>query len=158
MLDKGETWEGKYVSSCTDNVQDILQVFFAITMSAIGVSQAAGLSPDLTKVKIAVNSVFALLDRESKIDPLAKSGKTLKVVKGEVELQHISFTYPTRPTVPIFQDLSLTVHAGKVNHIVQLLLCLAPMKSVPCKHSSTFISLLLDVCQCFTSDLLMIQL
>jgi ATP-binding cassette subfamily B (MDR/TAP) protein 1 len=87
-------------------------------MSAIGVSQAAGLSPDLMKVKVAVNSVFALLDRESKIDPLAKSGKTLKVVKGEVELQHISFTYPTRPTVPIFQDLSLTVHAGKVNHIV----------------------------------------
>jgi len=65
-----------------------------------------------------VNSVFALLDRESKIDPLAKSGKTLKVVKGEVELQHISFTYPTRPTVPIFQDLSLTVHAGKTVALV----------------------------------------
>jgi ABC-type transport system involved in Fe-S cluster assembly fused permease/ATPase subunit len=96
-----------------------LQVFFAITMSALGVSQSAGLSPDLTKVKIAVNSVFALLDRESKIDPLVQAGKTLKIVRGEVELQHVSFTYPTRPSVPIFKDLNLTVHAGKVQNTAQ---------------------------------------
>ncbi|CAM6010259.1 unnamed protein product [Sphagnum balticum] len=112
-------WFGaRLVDQQKTSFSNVFRVFFAITMSAIGVSQAAGLSPDLTKVKIAVNSVFALLDRESNIDPLAKSGKTLKVVKGEVELQHISFTYPTRPTVPIFQDLSLTVHAGKTVALV----------------------------------------
>ena len=92
-------------------------MFFAITMSAIGVSQSAGLTPDLTKVKVAVNSIFELLDRQSKIDPLEKSGKTLQIVRGDVELQHVSFTYPTRPDVPIFRDLNLLVRAGQVSHL-----------------------------------------
>jgi len=42
----------------------------------MGVSQAAGLSPDMIKVKITLNFVFAFLDCESEIDPLAKTGKT----------------------------------------------------------------------------------
>jgi hypothetical protein len=49
-------------------------------MSAMGVSQAASLSPDLIKVKITLNFMFAFLDCESEIDPLAKTGKTLEVV------------------------------------------------------------------------------
>jgi hypothetical protein len=42
--------------------------------------EPAGLSPDLIKVKITLNFVFAFLDCESEIDPLAKTGKTLEVV------------------------------------------------------------------------------
>jgi ATP-binding cassette subfamily B (MDR/TAP) protein 1 len=98
----------------------ILQVFFAITMSAVGVSQSTSRSADLTKVKIAVNSIFEIIDLKSKIDPLEKSGKTMKAVKGEVELQHISFTYPTRPTMPIFKDLNLIVQAGTVSNLLHL--------------------------------------
>lgn len=95
---------------------DVFKVFFAIAMSAIGVSQNASLTPDLTKTKLAVNSVFELLDRKSIIDPFDMSGKTLKTVYGDIELRNVSFTYPSRPTIPIFRDLSLTVHAGKVSH------------------------------------------
>jgi ATP-binding cassette subfamily B (MDR/TAP) protein 1 len=98
----------------------ILQVFFAITMSAVGVSQSTSRSADLTKVKIAVNSIFEIIDLKSEIDPLEKSGKTMKAVKGEVELQHISFTYPTRPTMPIFKDLNLIVQAGTVSNLLHL--------------------------------------
>ena len=83
-------------------------------MSALGVSQSAGMTPDLTKVKIAVNSVFELLDRTSEIDPYDQGGKTLKAVRGDIELCNVSFTYPTRPTITIFSDLNLTVEAGKV--------------------------------------------
>ena len=86
-------------------------------MSAIGVSKSASLTPDFTKVKVAVNSIFELLDRQSKIDPLEKSGKILQIVRGDVELQHVSFTYPTRPDVPIFRDLNLLVRAGQVSHL-----------------------------------------
>ncbi len=89
-------------------------------MSAVGVSQSTSRSADLTKVKIAVNSIFEIIDLKSKIDPLEKSGKTMKAVKGEVELQHISFTYPTRPTMPIFKDLNLIVQAGTVSNLLHL--------------------------------------
>jgi ATP-binding cassette subfamily B (MDR/TAP) protein 1 len=74
------------------------------------------LTPDLTKTKLAVNSVFELLDRKSRIDPFDVSGKTLKTVNGDIELRNVSFTYPSRPMIPIFRDLSLTVQAGKVRH------------------------------------------
>ncbi|KAJ7544468.1 hypothetical protein O6H91_09G080400 [Diphasiastrum complanatum] len=96
----------------------VFRVFFAITLSALGVSQSAGLAPDLTKVKAAVRSVFTILDRNSKIDPTNPEGVTLPAVKGDIEFQHVSFKYPTRPDVQIFRDLCLFVHAGKTVALV----------------------------------------
>lgn len=83
-------------------------------MASIGISQSSSFAPDSSKAKSAAASVFSILDRKSKIDPSDESGMTLDDVKGEIELQHVSFTYPTRPDIQIFQDLSLTIHAGKV--------------------------------------------
>jgi len=91
-----------------------LQVFFALSFAAIGISQSGSLGPDSSKAKAAAASIFAIIDRKSKIDPSDESGITLEEVKGEIELKHISFKYPTRPDVQIFRDLSLTIHSGKV--------------------------------------------
>lgn len=84
-------------------------------MAAIGISQSSSLAPDSSKAKDAAASIFAILDRKSKIDPSDDSGMTLDTVKGDIELQHISFKYPTRPDVQIFRDLCLTIRSGKVN-------------------------------------------
>lgn len=97
---------------------DVFKVFFAITMSALAVSRSTSRSTDLTKVKSAVNSIFEIIDLKSKIDPLEKSGQTPKLVRGEVELRHVGFAYPRRPTLPIFKDLNLTVQAGKTMALV----------------------------------------
>ena len=86
-------------------------------MAAIGISQSSSFAPDTGKAKSAADSVFALLNRKSKIDPSDESGMTLDEVKGEIELRHISFKYPTRPDIQIFQDLCLTIHAGKVSNL-----------------------------------------
>lgn len=93
---------------------DPLQVFFALTMAAIGVSQSSALAPDVTKAQDSTNSIFAILDRKSKIDPSDDEGITLASVKGNIEFQHVSFKYPTRPDVQIFTDLCLNIHSGKV--------------------------------------------
>ena len=84
-------------------------------MAAVGMSQSSSLAPDSSKAKTATASVFSILDRKSKIDPSDESGTTLEVVKGNVEFRHVSFKYPTRPDVQIFQDLCLTVQSGKVH-------------------------------------------
>nr|ASM90198.1 multidrug resistance 16 [Sesuvium portulacastrum] len=97
---------------------NVFRVFFALTMAAIGISQTSSFAPDTGKAKSAAASVFALLDRKSKIDPSDESGTTLDDVKGEIELRHISFTYLTRPDTPIFQDLCLNIHAGKTVALV----------------------------------------
>lgn len=92
----------------------LLQVFFALTMAATGISQSSSMAPDMSKAKSATTSIFAILDRKSKIDPSDESGITLDTVKGEIELQNINFKYPTRPDVEIFRDLSLKIGSGKV--------------------------------------------
>lgn len=97
---------------------DVFRVFFALTMAALAVSQSSSFAPDTSKAKTSAVSVFAMLDRKSEIDPSDESGMTLDHVKGEIELRHISFRYPTRPDVQIFRDLCLTIHSGKTVALV----------------------------------------
>lgn len=95
----------------------MLQVFFALTMAAMAISQSSSLAPDSTKAKSAAASVFAILDSKSKIDPSDESGVKLDSVKGEIELRNVSFKYPTRPDVQILRDLNLTIRSGKVSNL-----------------------------------------
>lgn len=95
-------------------------------MAAVGISQSSSFAPDSSKAKGAAASIFAIIDRKSKIDPSDESGTTLDNVKGEIELRHISFKYPSRPDIEIFRDLSLAIHSGKVNYSCS--------KSNPFKH------------------------
>ncbi|XP_061961360.1 ABC transporter B family member 21-like isoform X2 [Populus nigra] len=97
---------------------DVFRVFFALTMAAIGISQSSSFAPDSSKAKGAAASIFAIIDRKSKIDPRDESGTTLDNVKGEIELRHISFKYPSRPDIEIFRDLSLATHSGKTVALV----------------------------------------
>ncbi|KAG8391278.1 hypothetical protein BUALT_Bualt01G0171400 [Buddleja alternifolia] len=99
-------------------MSDVFRVFYALTMVAIAISASSALAPDSSKAKIAAASIFAILDRKSKIGPSDESGMTLENVKGEIELSHVNFNYPTRPSVPILDDLSMTIHCGKIVALV----------------------------------------
>lgn len=83
-------------------------------MAAIGVSQSSSFAPDSSKAKSATASIFGIIDKKSKIDSSDESGTTLDSVKGEIELRHVSFKYPSRPDIQIFRDLNLAIHSGKV--------------------------------------------
>lgn len=94
-----------------------IQVFFALTMMAVGVSQSSSLVRDFSKVEEAAASIFGLIDRKSTIDASSKEGITLGTVQGDIELQHVSFKYPARNDVQIFRDLCLRIPASKVNTV-----------------------------------------
>jgi len=83
-------------------------------MAAIAMSQSGFMTPAASKAESSAASVFAILDQKSTIDTSDESGMTLEQVKGDIEFQHVTFKYPTRPHVPVFKDLSLTIHAGEV--------------------------------------------
>lgn len=103
----------------------IFQVFFALTIAAVAITQSSSFGSDSSKAKTAAASIFSIIDQKSKIDPGDESGVTLENVKGEIELCHVSFKYPLRPDIQIFQDLCLAIPAGKViiNCIFELNLC-----------------------------------
>lgn len=96
----------------------LVQVFFAINMAAVAISQSSTFAPDSSKAKSAAASIFGILDRKSNIDPSDESGTVLENLEGEIELRHISFKYPTRPNIKIFRDLSLAIHSGKTVALV----------------------------------------
>ncbi|KAK8570319.1 hypothetical protein V6N13_003006 [Hibiscus sabdariffa] len=106
------------VKSGKATFSDVLQVFFALTMATVGISQSSSFAPDSSKAKTAAASIFAIIDRKSTIDPSDVSGSTLENVKGDLELRHVSFKYPLRPDIQIFQDLCLSIHAGKTVALV----------------------------------------
>ncbi|WOH11980.1 hypothetical protein DCAR_0831476 [Daucus carota subsp. sativus] len=97
---------------------EIFRVFFALTMTAIGVSQTIGMAPDLEKVKNSAASIFKILDSKPKIDSSNDEGLMIDTVKGDVELRNVSFKYPTRPNIPIFVDLCLIIPSGKTVALV----------------------------------------
>uniref|UniRef100_A0A251TGL4 Putative ATP-binding cassette subfamily C member 9 n=1 Tax=Helianthus annuus TaxID=4232 RepID=A0A251TGL4_HELAN len=108
----------RFVQAGITHFASVFRVFFALTMAGLAVSQSSSFAPDTSKAKSSAVSVFAILDRKSEIDPSDESGVTLGSVKGEIELSHISFKYPSRPDVEIFRDLCLTIHSGKTVALV----------------------------------------
>ncbi|KAL7120608.1 hypothetical protein ACP275_02G132300 [Erythranthe tilingii] len=104
--------DGKTTSS------NIFRVFFTLTLVSIAISASSSLAPDSTKAKIAANSVFAVLERKSKIDPSEESGMTLENIDGEIQFEHVNFSYPIRPGVQVLKNFSLAINNGKVLALV----------------------------------------
>ncbi|KAF8762694.1 hypothetical protein HU200_009223 [Digitaria exilis] len=96
----------------------VFMVFLALSMAAIGVSHTSTLTSDSSKAKSAISSIFAIMDRKSRIDPSDDSGVTLEPLSGDIEFRHVRYRYPTRPDVQIFQDLCLTIQSGKTVALV----------------------------------------
>ncbi|XP_077250942.1 ABC transporter B family member 9-like [Tasmannia lanceolata] len=108
----------RFVEDGKATFSQVFRVFFALTMAAIGVSQTSALAPDSSKAKDSTASIFAILDRKSKIDTSSDQGTTLPNVRGDIEFQHVSFKYPSRPDVQIFRDLCLSIPSGKTVALV----------------------------------------
>ncbi|KAF9622095.1 hypothetical protein IFM89_029379, partial [Coptis chinensis] len=97
---------------------EVFRVFFAIICAAVAVSHASTVAPDTTKAKACTASVFAILDRKSEIDCSVTTGMILESVKGDIQFHRVSFSYPTRPNVKIFQDLDFAVQSGQTVALV----------------------------------------
>uniref|UniRef100_F6HMG3 ABC transporter B family member 9 n=1 Tax=Vitis vinifera TaxID=29760 RepID=F6HMG3_VITVI len=97
---------------------EVFKVYFALTFLALAISEATAMAPDTNKAKDSTASIFELLDSKPKIDSSSNEGTTLSIVKGDIELQNVSFRYSTRPDVQIFRDLCLSIPSGKTVALV----------------------------------------
>ena len=59
-----------------------------------------------------------MIDRESEIDPLSTSGSAPSSCEGDIRLEEVDFSYPSRPGVQILKQLTLSIPAKKVTAIV----------------------------------------
>ncbi|KAG8636189.1 hypothetical protein MANES_16G108200v8 [Manihot esculenta] len=77
--------------------------------------------PDLryfTEASVAATRIFHRIDRVPEIDGEDTEGVVLDKIQGEIEFQHVRFTYPSRPDSTVLEDFSLKVEAGKTVALV----------------------------------------
>ncbi|KAK7345516.1 hypothetical protein VNO77_16120 [Canavalia gladiata] len=96
-----------------------IRVFMVLMVSANGAAETLTLAPDFIKGGRAMRSVFDLLDRRTEIEPDDPDATPVPDrLRGEVELKHVDFSYPTRPDMSVFCDLCLRAKAGKTLALV----------------------------------------
>ena len=74
----------------------------------------------ISQASAAAKELFSVIDRESALDSLSETGATISEndLRGDIVLQNVNLSYPSRPNIPILEDLSINIPAGKVTALV----------------------------------------
>ncbi|XP_058096562.1 ABC transporter B family member 19 isoform X2 [Magnolia sinica] len=112
-------WYGAHlVSQGTSTFSKVIKVFVVLVITANSVAETVSLAPEIIRGGEAVSSVFSILDRATKIDPDDPEAEPVESIRGEIELRHVDFAYPSRPEIIIFKDLNLRIRAGQSQALV----------------------------------------
>ncbi|EEY20524.1 multidrug resistance protein [Verticillium alfalfae VaMs.102] len=101
-----------------DNIGVVFTVVFSIVIAAMMITSIAPHMLAFGRAATAAAELFALIDRESAIDPFGEHGEKPRHVAGNIEIQNVTFAYPNRPEATVLQDFTLRVPAGKVTALV----------------------------------------
>lgn len=71
-----------------------------------------------TEASVAASRIFDRIDRVPEIDGEDTKGLILEKIRGEVEFEHVRFSYPSRPDTPVLNDFNLKIEAGKTVALV----------------------------------------
>ncbi|KAF6161727.1 hypothetical protein GIB67_009096 [Kingdonia uniflora] len=90
--------------ACYRTAKALFQTFLILVSTKRAIADACSMTTDLTKGSNAIRSVFAVLDRITKIDPqqLEDNQDEKKLVR-QVKLCDVHFAYPARPDVIILK-------------------------------------------------------
>uniref|UniRef100_A0A4W3K4I9 ATP-binding cassette, sub-family B (MDR/TAP), member 4 n=1 Tax=Callorhinchus milii TaxID=7868 RepID=A0A4W3K4I9_CALMI len=97
---------------------DVFLVFSAIVFGAMALGQTSSMAPDYVKAKLSAAHMFVLFDQLPTIDSFSDDGDIPKNFDGKVKFENISFIYPTRPEVPVLQNLTVSVEKGQTLALV----------------------------------------
>ncbi|XP_031403164.1 ABC transporter B family member 15-like isoform X2 [Punica granatum] len=109
---------GKLISEGYITAKSLFETFMILVSTGRVIADAGSMTTDLAKGSDAVGSVFAVLDRYTRIEPEDPEGVRPEKIMGHVELRDVDFAYPARPDVMIFQDFSIRIEAGKSTALV----------------------------------------
>ncbi|KAL2878303.1 hypothetical protein SGCOL_006272 [Colletotrichum sp. CLE4] len=101
-----------------DAAGKIFTVLLSVIIAATNLTILAPYFIDFTKAAIAAARIFLLIDRESRIDPVADTGKTPSGITGEIEINNITFAYPSQPSATVLKNFSLKVPTGQVTALM----------------------------------------
>ncbi|KAJ3317345.1 ATP-binding cassette, sub-B (MDR TAP), member 4 [Boothiomyces sp. JEL0866] len=100
------------------STEDTFRAIFGIIFTAMLSGQVSTFTPDAAKANVAASSIFAILDRESLINPTNKDGVKKSQIEGKVLANGVRFIYPSRPDIEVLKGLSLEAFHGKTIALV----------------------------------------
>lgn len=109
---------GKLIAEGYISAKALFETFMILVSTGRVIADAGSMTTDLAKGSDAVGSVFAVLDRCTRIEPEDPEGHQPEKITGNVELRDVHFSYPARPDVMIFQGFSIKIEAGKSTALV----------------------------------------
>lgn len=96
----------------------VVNVIFAILIGSFSLALLAPEMQAITHGLGAAAKLFQTIDRVPAIDSADESGQKPEKVVGEITLENVTFAYPSRPTITVTNDLSITFKAGKTAALV----------------------------------------
>ncbi|KXN91894.1 Leptomycin B resistance protein pmd1 [Leucoagaricus sp. SymC.cos] len=99
---------------------DIITVFMAIFIGSFSLTMVAPSVVAITTARGAAAKLFYTIDRTPSIDSSSPSGTSIPQdsIKGTIELQNITFTYPSRPHIEVLKNVNMKFEQGKSYAIV----------------------------------------
>ncbi|CAK1588203.1 unnamed protein product [Parnassius mnemosyne] len=91
----------------------IFSVLFSIFMATQSITLCVPHFEVFATARGAAASIFKLLDRKPLIDGRDKSGLSPRRVTGDILMENVHFSYPSRPNVKVLQGFSLHIKAGE---------------------------------------------
>ncbi|KAJ4915495.1 ABC transporter B family member 10 [Raphanus sativus] len=85
-----------------------------VVIAGLSLGQAAPDISTFVRARAAAYPIFQMIERNKEV----KTGRKLGKVDGEIQFRDVTFTYPSRPDVVIFDKLNLVIPAGKVVALV----------------------------------------
>ena len=73
---------------------------------------------NVTQASSAASDLFAVIDRESAIDPTSHVGLTPETCEGQIAVRDIQFAYPSRPDSQVLGGLTLDIPTRKTTALV----------------------------------------
>ncbi|KAL0908507.1 hypothetical protein M5K25_023003 [Dendrobium thyrsiflorum] len=112
-------WYGAHlVRSGASTFSRVMKVFVVLVVTANSVAETVSLAPEIVRGGESIRSVFSILNRSTRIDSDDPEAEPVDSIRGEIELRHVDFAYPSRPEIPIFKDLNIRIRAGQSQALV----------------------------------------
>uniref|UniRef100_A0AC34RQC6 ABC transmembrane type-1 domain-containing protein n=1 Tax=Panagrolaimus sp. JU765 TaxID=591449 RepID=A0AC34RQC6_9BILA len=107
-------WFGtNFVVNGTLTVKKLLTVFFSVLLGSIALGQAGQQFATIGTAQGAAAAIFEVIDRDPEIDSYSPEGERLKNVQGEIIVEDVKFSYPTRKEIQICKGISFKAEPGQ---------------------------------------------
>ncbi|PKA58858.1 ABC transporter B family member 2 [Apostasia shenzhenica] len=89
-----------------------------VVIAGLALGQAAPNISTFLRARAAAYPIFKMIEKKTVRQSAARGGQTLTAVDGHIQFCNVSFSYPSRPDVMIFNRFNLDFPSGKIVALV----------------------------------------